>query len=343
MQPCRLSVLIVTWNVRDLVCACLAAIERTASGITYEVIVVDNDSTDGTVEEIRWRFPAVTVLPNTENIGFPAANNQALERASGEYVLFLNPDTEVGADTLRGCMAVLDSNTDVAVVGCKLVLEDGTIQRECARRPYLLRHLAAELLYLHMLFPDSRLFGDHLMGYWDHEGERDVEAISGAFMMARRHVVEQVGGLPEEVFMYHEDLAFCLRVRREGWRIRYAGQYTTLHRWRASSGKSTAALSLLEGEAKVRLVREAEGLGAGVAARGLFALRCASRTVVGGAASLLLGRTALPRSYPRVFDWRTHALQFTWAVAPRLVSSRIPVTPAERGGPGAGRRAARSA
>jgi GT2 family glycosyltransferase len=331
-MKCKLSVVVVTWNVRDLVCVCLVRLYEELEGVDAEVIVVDNASTDGTVAAIRRSFPQVRVLANTVNAGFPVANNQALSVARGEYVLFLNPDTEVGAGAVKGCLGALERDPRLGVVGCKLVLEDGSVQLECARRPYLLRHMAAELLYLHMLFPRSRIFGDHLLGYWDHEGERDVEAISGAFMLARRSVVSAVGGLPADLFMYHEDLAFCLRVQRAGWRIRYLGQFTTLHRWQGSSRRSSEALALLEGESKVRLVREAQGPAAGVIARLLFAVRCILRLTVGGVGSLLLGRGRLPARYPRVFDWRTHALQLVWAVWPARVAHRVPRPPAGAGG-----------
>lgn len=326
-MSCRLSVIVVTWNVRDMVRACLDRLYQELAGLDAEVIVVDNASGDGTAAMIRRDFPWVRLCVNRANVGFPLANNQALAVARGEHVLFLNPDTEPGPGAIRGCLAALDADASIGVTGCRLVLEDGSTQLECARRPYLLRHLAMEVLYLHMLFPRSRVFGDHLLGHWDHLGERDVEAISGAFMLARRNVVDQVGGLPATVFMYHEDLGFCLRVQRAGWRIRYLGQYTTVHRWRGSSSRSTAALALLEGESKLQLIRDAQGPLAAAAGRGVFAVRCALRLVAGGLGSLLLSGTRLPGRYPRVFDWRTHALQLAWAVAPALVSHRIPRAP----------------
>jgi N-acetylglucosaminyl-diphospho-decaprenol L-rhamnosyltransferase len=329
----KLSVLVVTWNVRDLTLACLDALFRHAADVPLEVILVDNASADGTVEAVRTAHPHVTVIANAGNVGFPAANNQALRRARGEYVLFLNPDTEVGPGAVSACVAALDADPSIGMAGCRLVLEDGSTQYECARRPYLLRHLAGELLYLHMLLPHSRTFGDHRLSHWDHLGERDVEAISGAFMLARRDVALGVGGLPDDVFMYHEDLAFCLRVQRAGWRIRYLGDVTTLHRWRASSRRSTAPLGLLEGEVKLRLIREAQGSAAAFAGRGLFTVRSALRLVAAGAANLLPWRHALARRYPRAMDWRMHALQLTWSVAPGRVAHLMPraeasVTPA---------------
>jgi GT2 family glycosyltransferase len=322
----RLSVIIVTWNVRDYTLTCLEALARETRDIATEVIVVDNASSDGTVEAVRQAYPTTRVLANDANVGFPIANNQALALARGEYVLFLNPDTEVGPGSIRACIAELDADAGLGMAGCRVLLEDGRIQPECARRPYLLRHLAAETLYLHMLFPRSRLFGDHLMGYWDKQDSRDVEAICGAFMLARTHVARKLGGLPDDIFMYHEDLAFCGTMRRHGWRIRYVSEVTTLHRHNASGRKSTAALALLEGVCKIRLVRDEQGPLAAAAGRVLFGARCMIRlTVAVLAAPLPLRR--LKAAYPRVFDVRTHALQLVWTVAPALVRHLVPAPP----------------
>lgn len=313
-----LSVIIVTWNVRELTLACLAALRRELGDLPAEVLLVDNASEDGTVEAVREAFPHVQVIANAVNAGFPAANNQALRLVRGEYVLFLNPDTEVGAGTVRACMSELERDRAVGVVGCRLMLEDGTVQLECARHPYLLRHLIMELIYLHMLFPHSPVFGHHRMSYWDHTGVRDVEAVSGAFMLARTAVARAIGGLPEEVFMYHEDLAFCLRVRRAGWRIRFRGDVETLHRWRGSSRQDGRRLALLEAASKLQLIREGQGKTAAAAARVVFAVRAALRLVIAAVGALAPGHVR--QRHPRVFDIRGHAIQLMWCVTPFLVT-----------------------
>jgi N-acetylglucosaminyl-diphospho-decaprenol L-rhamnosyltransferase len=325
----KLSVIIVTsWNVRDLVLACLSALERATTDIPHETIVVDNASTDDTVAAVRAQYPDVRIIMNATNRGFSAANNQALAVARGQYVLFLNPDTEVGVDAIRACVSELDADASVGLTGCKLVLEDGRVQLECARRAYLLRHLLLEVFYLHMLLPRSRICGDQLMSWWDHEGVRDVEAISGAFMCARTAVARDVGGLPEDVFLYHEDLSFCLRVRRAGWRIRYRGDVSTLHRWRGSTRKHTQFFALLEGAYKQALIREAQGRVAGAVARVVFAVKCAVRVVIASCGAVLpIGRVR--QRYPRVFDLRTHLLQVAWAVAPFSVAHLTTTVPAQ--------------
>ena len=320
------SVLIVSWNCRDDVLRCLESLARQELEGEMEVILVDNASTDGTVEAIRHRHPAVTVIENRVNVGFPRANNQALAVASGRYVLFLNPDTEVGKGTLAACLNTLEAEPDVGMVGCRLVYPDGTTQYEGARRPYRLGDLVFQSLYLHMLFPRHPLFARQLMGDWDHRGERDVEAIMGAFMLVRRSVAEGVGGLPDEVFMYHEDLAFCLRVRRAGWRIRYRGDVTTVHHSGRSSARSSARLYLLEGEYKTRLIREYQGPVYGLLARAVIAGRSLLRLGI-ATVGLLPGLGRLRRRYPRVFHPERHLLQLVWSVAPWAVSHLVPRTP----------------
>jgi GT2 family glycosyltransferase len=320
----KLSVIVVTWNVRELTLACLAAVYRTTAGLPIEVIVVDNGSEDGTTAAVRARFPEARVIANAVNAGFPRANNQGLAAARGEHVLFLNPDTEVGEGAIGACVAELDRDATVGATGCKLLYSDGRIQLECARRPYLLRHLLAETLYLHMLFPTSAVFAHHVMGDWDHEGSRDVEALCGAFLMVRRELAHALGGLPEDLFMYHEDLSFCLRVRRAGWRIRYLGEWSTVHHWRQSSRKSTAALALLEGACKLQLIREAQGSLHAAVGRGVFAVRSLLRLVVAGAGTVLPATSRVRERYPRVFDARRHALQLAWALAPWTVRRLMP-------------------
>jgi GT2 family glycosyltransferase len=320
-----LSILIVTWNVRDHVLACLRSIEADPQAPRLEVILVDNASVDGTVQAVVEQFPTVRVLANQQNVGFPRANNQALAVARGTYVLCLNPDTELYPGTLRACMSEFASSPDIGLVGCRLESRDGRIQYDCARRMYRFRHLLIELLYLHMLFPRSRIFGDHVLGHWDHRDRRDVEAIAGAFMMMPRAVAEEVGGLPDEVFMYHEDLALCLRIRRRGRRVRYLGDVGAVHDAGQSSRQSSARLSLLELESKYRFIRDADGPAWAVAARVIFGVRAVLRIGL-GIVGVLLPRQWKQR-YPRAFAVDQYWLQLRWCLRPLSVAGYVPRPP----------------
>jgi GT2 family glycosyltransferase len=323
-----LSVIIITWNVRELTLGCLESIRREAGSLSVEVLIVDNASSDGTVAAVREHFPEVVLIANAENVGFPRANNQALREARGRHILFLNPDTVVGPGTLERCVAELDADHAVGLVGCRLMYPNGEVQLEGGRRTYRLRHLLGEVLYLHMFFPRHRVFAHQLMGDWDHRDTRDVEAICGAFMMTRREVALELGGLPEDIFMYHEDLSFCLRILKAGYRIRYLGEVETIHYANQSSRKSRSRLELLEGECKLRLIEEAQGRSAAVVGRVVFGVRSLLRLMIAGVGSVVPGVGRARERYPRVFDGGLHLLHLAWSISPRIVRGRIPVAPA---------------
>jgi GT2 family glycosyltransferase len=339
-------VIIVTWNVRDYTLACLEAL---AAGDARH-----RDGSDRRRQRIERRHRRggasgvsedAHVLANDANVGFPIANNQALALARGEYVLFLNPDTEVGPGSIRACIAELDADAGLGMAGCRVLLEDGRIQPECARRPYLLRHLAAETAVpAHALpaQPPVRRSSHGLLGQAGQPGRGGDLRRVHAGTHARGS--ETLGGLPDDIFMYHEDLAFCLRVRRAGWRIRYLGEHVTLHRWRGSEQQERCkARRCSKGQYKLQLIRDAQGPVHAAAGRALFALRCASRLAIGGMGTLLFGRTRLAEKYPRVLDWRSHGLQLVWSVAPWVVADSVPRAPDVRRTGSDGREAAAGA
>lgn len=319
-----LTVVIVTWNVGDLILSCLKSVAERCGSLAVEVIVVDNASTDGTVSSVRAAFPGATVIANRANAGFPRANNQGLARARGRHVLFLNPDTEVGEGTLETCVQELDSDPGVGMVGCRLMLPDGRVQYEGARRDYRLRHLVWEAFYLHELFREHPVFAHQLMGDWDHRGRREVEALLGAFMMVPREIVTTLGGMPDEVFMSHEDLALCLRVRAAGHRIRYLGDVETLHHVGVSRSRGTRALVLSEGEVRVRLIRERGGAVRARIARPLFAFRSAVRLGEAVVGRMVPGLGRLRAERPKAFDPRVHAFHLLWSLAPRAAARFLP-------------------
>lgn len=324
-----LSVILVSWNLREMVLDCLRSLHAEPLPFGLEVVLVDNGSRDGTVEAVRELFPQVLIVANQANVGFARANNQGVAHSHGRYVLYLNSDTIVGRGTLAACVAELERDPAVAAVGCRLMYPDGRVQYEGGRNPYLLRHIFAELFYLNMLFPRSRLFGHQLLGWWDHRDTRDVEALMGAFMMVRREVVEAVGGLPDDLIAYHEDLSFCLRIRRLGHRIRYLGDVETVHLTNQGTQRNPMRWYMLEGEYRVLLVREAQGDLAAAVGRAVFGLRSLIRLVVALAAAPLPGLAGARAKYPRVFEIERHALHLAWSISPRLLRALVPAAARE--------------
>lgn len=225
----KLSIIIVNWNAKDHLETCLRSIQRETKGIVYEILVVDNASNDGSVQMIRTQFPEPTLIENRENVGFARANNQAIGLSRGRYILLLNPDTFVLENALTEMTEFLDQHSTVGILGCKVLTAEGVVDLRCARRFPTLMSEFFEKTTLAVRLPGSKLFGSYLMSYWDHEGSREVDALSGACMMIRRELVENVGLLDKDFFMYGEDIDWCYRAKKAGWQICYLGGAEIVH------------------------------------------------------------------------------------------------------------------
>jgi asparagine synthase (glutamine-hydrolysing) len=238
----ELSVVIVNWNTRELVCACIASVGRHLAGVAHEIIVVDNASTDGSADAVAERFPQVRLIKNEHNAGFGKANNQAMRLAQGDWFLLLNSDTELGDDSVAHLFARVRDNPQIGVAQCRLVLPDGRLQHSTYRFPGI-RQALLDDLSLHRLLGERESL---LAGYWDHSTEKDVDWVAGAFMLLRRQVFELTGGFDERYFMYGEDLDWCLRIHDLGWKIRYYPDAWISHHDHASS-------DLLWGEERIKV------------------------------------------------------------------------------------------
>ncbi|MEK9143933.1 MAG: glycosyltransferase family 2 protein [Patescibacteria group bacterium] len=230
MKPTKmpdLSIIIVNHNTRELLSACLRSIEQSIQeSDRREVIVVDNASSDGSPEAIS----NFKIIRNKENRGFSAANNQGVAASKGRYVLLLNSDTEIGPGVLDKLVHYMDEHIDVGALTCLLQLSDGSMDPACHRgfpSPW------ASLTYffgLEKFFPASRIFGQYHQGYKSMGEIHDVDCISGAFFLVRREVIEHVGLLDEAFFMYGEDIDWCFRIRKAGWKIQFYPHVCILHK-----------------------------------------------------------------------------------------------------------------
>ncbi len=238
----QLSVIVVNYNVREFLDHALTSLQKAMRGIRGEIIVVDNASDDGSVEMVRKRYPGVQLIASDSNLGFAKANNRALKRSRGKYLLLINPDTVVQEDTLRVMINFFEEHPEVGLAGCKILNPDGTFQLAC-RRSFPTPWVAFTKIFgLSTLFPQSRFFGRYNLTYLDPNRTYEVDAVSGSFMVLRRSVYEQVGGLDEDFFMYGEDLDWCYRIQRAGWKIYYVPATQIIH----YKGESTKRSSIDE-------------------------------------------------------------------------------------------------
>lgn len=237
-----LSIIIVNYNVKEFIQNLIQSIYKASTSISCEVIIVDNASTDGSVEFLHDKFPEVQIIANKNNLGFSKANNQGIKVSKGNYLLLLNPDTLVREDTFTRLIQFFQQHPQAGLIGCKILNPDGTLQLACRRSfpgPWT---SFCKVTGLSSLFPKSPLFARYNLTYLDENETYEVDAISGSFMMFRKEVFEKIGGLDEQFFMYGEDLDFCYRVQKSGYKIYYIHNTQIIH----YKGESTKRSSLDE-------------------------------------------------------------------------------------------------
>jgi GT2 family glycosyltransferase len=233
-----LSIIILNYNTIELTRTCLKTVLASKLGsYVVEVIACDNGSSDGSGQMIQKEFPEVIFIDNKKNLGFAAGNNPGIKRAKGRYVLLLNTDTEVPPNTLSTMIAFMDASPTAGAATCKLLLPDGSMDPACHRgfpTPWV---AFTYLSKLEKLFPSVPVFSEYHQLYKDLATTHEVDCISGAFFMVRREVIDQVGLMDEEFFMYGEDIDWAYRIRSAGWKILYNPTVTILHK-KKQSGRS---------------------------------------------------------------------------------------------------------
>jgi len=222
------SIIVVAWNVRQLLYNCLKSVYDQTEGIDFEVIYVDNASEDGSVDMVRREFPEVRIIENERNEGFIRANNQAIGIAEGRYVLLLNSDTVVLDNAIAETVKFADEHTDAAVVGCRVLNPDGTLQRNCFMSHSVL-NLFLSATYLYKVFPKNEFFGREDMTWWNFDEVREVEVVNGCFALVRKEAIEQVGLMDETYFVYGDDQDWCYRFREAGWKVMFTPKPQIIH------------------------------------------------------------------------------------------------------------------
>ena len=272
------SICIVNWNSSDLLCDCLASIYSQNWESSFEIIVVDNASADSSVAMLRLHFPQVCLVANTRNMGFAAANNQAIAIARGRYIWLLNNDTVVLPGALDTMVCFMEEHPDAGVVGCKTYNGDGSLQLTCRAFPTL-RMQFLRTLYLDRLLANVRWFGDFYYTYWNYDSIRIVDIVQGSSMFTRRPVLAEVGMLDEQFFMYSEEVDWCYRLKRHGWKTYFTSDAQIIHYGGQSGIKQSVDTRIAMQKSKLRYFVKYHGRLHAVLVRILFVVEAGGRLV----------------------------------------------------------------
>jgi GT2 family glycosyltransferase len=259
MRP-DVSVIIVSWNVRELLRACLTSVERYHGALTIETLVIDSASTDGTPAMVRAEFPNVRLLAQDENIGFVRGNNLGLEQAQGRTLFLLNPDTRLHPHALTSLLDVLESDVKIGFVGPQTLNTDGTHQSTRRKFPSLWVGIGEDTLFQPLI--PARVWQDFRLAALPDDGLYEVDWVQGSALLAKREVFETVGGLDPAFVMFYEEVEWCWRARQAGWRGYYVGQAIITHHGGASTEQASARKHIHYQHSKIRYFRKTAGRGA---------------------------------------------------------------------------------
>ncbi|MCB0063900.1 MAG: glycosyltransferase family 2 protein [Caldilineaceae bacterium] len=273
-----ISVIIINWNTRDLVAECLTSVAEEAERMAVraahaattaaqlvETIVVDNASHDGSVARLRQSFPWVHLLENGENVGFAAANNQALAHCHGQYVLLLNSDTKVLPGAFWELVTFLEAHPQAGAAGARYFNPDGSLQPSCYPAPTVGRELW-RLFHLDKVYPH----GTYPVHRWSAAEPRPVDIVQGAALMVRRNIVQELGLFDTDYFMYTEEVDLCRRIQQAGWQIWWVPQSTIIHYGGQSTRQVARAMFLQLYRSKILYFRKHHGRIATVAYKGVL-------------------------------------------------------------------------
>lgn len=231
------SIIIVNWNARDPLRNCLKSIYEHLAEVDYEIIVVDNASTDGSVEMVKKAWPGVILVENPENVGFARANNIGIRQSTGQYVCLANSDVTFLGGCIGNLVEFMDRNPRVGMAGPRILNPDRTLQPSCRHFPSIWNNLC-QTFALNHLFPKSRFFSGPFMNCWAHDEVRRVDVISGCFWMVRRKAIDEVGLLDEDFFLYGEDIDWCRRFHATGWDVIFYPRAEVVHLGGVSSSNA---------------------------------------------------------------------------------------------------------
>ncbi len=255
------SIVIVNWNTKDILRDCVKSIYEQTHEIQYEIIVVDNGSSDGSAKMLKATFPQVKLIENSWNKGFAAANNQGMKTAAGRYILLLNSDTIICNGAIQKSILYADAHHDVGVLGCRVLWPDGRHQFSCFRFPSLPNITLAAIMVVRQLPGINFAFlHSERYRYHDFNRELDVDIVAACFLLVRHEVLDQVGLMDEDYFMYGEEVDWCYRIRRGGWIVRYFPGAKIIHLFGASSAKALEETKINKRRGQLLFLHKAYGM-----------------------------------------------------------------------------------
>lgn len=282
---------IVNWNTRSEISDCLRSV-LTSDVAVPEVVVVDNASSDGSVAMVQGDFPTVKLIRNDDNLGFAKASNQGIKVCKGRYVLLLNPDCVVHPGAFTELVRFGDANPDVGIFGIRILNSDGTVFGSCRRFPTLAAGIFRNAI-LARLFPNNPYIKEYLMADWDHSEVAEVDWVSGAALVARREMLDQIGVLDERFFMYCEDVDIAYRAKQAGWKVMYFPGATVVHLRARSSDQNPVPMIIAFHRSMYAFFNKHYAAKSSVLARAIVPLGLIFRTL------LLITHNKLVRTFKR--------------------------------------------
>lgn len=223
-----LSIIIVNWKTKLFLEKCLKSVFNQTKNISFEIFVVDNGSNDGSIKMIKNNFPQVHLIANKKNLGFAKANNQAIKKSRGDYILLLNPDTIILDKAIEKCLGFIKTKPKIGILGCQILNPDRTIQFSCRRFPTLLSQIII-LLKIHNFFPNLEPIRKYYMFDFDHQKEKIVDQVMGAFFLVKKDVFDKTGLLDEKYWIWFEEVDFCKRAKRAGFLTYFYPKASIIH------------------------------------------------------------------------------------------------------------------
>lgn len=254
-----LSIIIVNYNTKEFLKKCFSSILSSIDGkLSYEIIVVDNDSGDGSAAMVKKEFSKIRLIANKNNVGFSKANNQGVKVSQkSRYILFLNPDTIIQKNAIKEMIKFMDSHKDAGAVTCKLVMLNGELDDASHRGFPTPWNSFAHFSGLEKLFPKSKLFAGYSLGWKDLSKTHEIDVLAGAFMLVRRKAGEEAGWWDENYFFYGEDIDFCYMLKKKGWKIYYVPTVSVTHYKGVSGGIKSVSkeITTANKETKIRATK----------------------------------------------------------------------------------------